>query len=319
MKNHLIEQLADIEIEDLLSGVGGADDIYANFSKNFKRLGDFKRVRRDHEDKNFVMRWWDNDKLKGAHLDSVEVQAEFSKTLGQLLMISVVHAKRMTEQQKMLNRQQEDLSRQTASIAKNTGEIRTSQEKQSQQAKEIETLVRTLFEVKGLTEDGAQALVRIAKEVKATKDNMIAETSKRLSELNQALDKEVTRLDDDLRSLGGKAISLVENDKKLGQALQVLDKRGKAAAEEFAAEIKKNDELSLAKLTAFTKKSEAIYERTIILETQLEQQKQVLSMLEQKSSQASISLGQKINNLMLLSGGAIALSLGSVAFLLLRH
>ena len=169
----IINDLASIEVSNETLHRLNVDSIYRDFSRNYKRLDDLKKFRSDYENKNALMRWWDNDKLQDAHLDSAEVQAEFSKTIGQLMMISIMQSKKLAEQQVQLNEQQGNLRRQADGISEHAGALQKQHHVLAEQALKLETLVHEYFALKGLTEDGAQKLIDIACEVKTTKDGML--------------------------------------------------------------------------------------------------------------------------------------------------
>jgi hypothetical protein len=177
--SQIINQLATIELSDeVLKGLD-IGSIYQNFNKNYRNLDSLKNFKTEHEKKNAVRRWWDNDKLQDAQLDSAEVQAEFSKTIGQLMMLSIMQSKKLSEQQTQLNEQQGKLKSQADGIAEHAGELQNQHRVLAEQSEKLETLVHEYFELKGLTEDGAQRLITIAQEVKATKDGMLQEFATR--------------------------------------------------------------------------------------------------------------------------------------------
>lgn len=199
----IINQLAEIEVSNEVLQQLDVAGIYQSFSANYRKLDDLKNFRSEYEKKNRLMRWWHNDKLRDAQLDSAEVQSEFSKTIGQLMMISIMQSKRLAEQQTQLNEQQGRLKAQADGIAEHAGELQRQHQvlaeqsaklqdqadgiaehtdelqKQhqvlSEQSRKLENLVHEYFALKGLTEEGAQKLVDIARDVKATKSEMLHE------------------------------------------------------------------------------------------------------------------------------------------------
>lgn len=173
--SQIINELAAIEVSnDVLEHIdlGG---IYQSFHNNYKKLDDLKNFRSDYEKKNWLIRGWHNDKLRDAQLDSAEVQAEFSKTIGQLMMISILQSKKLSEHQTQLNEQQSKLKKQANGIAEHAGELQEQHKVLADQSAKLESLVHEYFALKGLTEDGAQRLIEIAKEVKSTKEEMLQE------------------------------------------------------------------------------------------------------------------------------------------------
>ncbi|KXW59009.1 coiled-coil domain-containing protein [Ferrovum myxofaciens] len=173
--SQIINELATIEVSNEVLQQLDLGGICQSFSKNYRNLDNLKNFRSEYEKKNWLMRWWHNDKLRDAQLDSAEVQAEFSKTIGQLMMISIMQSKELSEQQTQLNDQQGKLKTQADGIAEHAGKLQEQHQVLAEQSKKLETLVHEYFSLKGLTEEGAQKLIEIAREVKATKDGMLQE------------------------------------------------------------------------------------------------------------------------------------------------
>lgn len=171
--SQIINELATIEVSNEMLQQIDLSGIYQSFSKNYRKLDDLKSFRTEYEKRNWLMRWWHNDKLRDAQLDSAEIQAEFSKTIGQLMMIGVMQSKKLSEQQSQLNDQQGKLKAQADGIADHAGKLQKQHQVLAEQSQKLEALVREYFELKGLTEEGAQKLIDIAREVKATKDEML--------------------------------------------------------------------------------------------------------------------------------------------------
>lgn len=177
--SQIINELATIEVSNEVVQELDLAGIYRSFSENYKKLGDLKNFRSSYEKHNRAMRWWHNDKLRDAQLDSAEVQGEFSKTIGQLMMISIMQSRKLTEQQALLNEQQHKLARQADGIAENAATLQGQHRKLAEQSIELKTLVEDYIALKGLTEDGMQKLVAIAKEIKATKESMVLHVDQR--------------------------------------------------------------------------------------------------------------------------------------------
>lgn len=192
--SQIINQLATIELSDeVLQGLD-IGSIYQNFNKNYRNLDNLKKFKTEYEKKNAVMRWWHNDKLRDAQLDSAEVQAEFSKTIGQLMLLSIMQSKKLSEQQTQLNKQQGKLKSQADGIAEHAGELQNQHQVLAKQSKKLETLMHEYFELKGLTEDGAQRLITIAQEVKATKDGLLQEFARRAKNVEVLCDEVATQM-----------------------------------------------------------------------------------------------------------------------------
>lgn len=180
----ILNELATIELsEDILSRLN-LNSIYDSFKKNYQKLDNLKHARSEHEERNVLMRWWHNDKLQDAQLDSVEVQAEFSKTIGQLMLISIMQAKKLVEQQTQLNAQQGKLQAQADGIAQQASQLQLQHHRLADQSTQLEKLVREYFELKGLTEEGAERLIEIAAEVKGTKDDMLQQFANRMRQID---------------------------------------------------------------------------------------------------------------------------------------
>lgn len=192
--SQLINELARIEVSNDALLQLEVENIYRDFSSNYRKLDDLKNFRTDYEKKNRLMRWWHNDKLRDAHLDSAEVQAEFSKTIGQLMMISIMQSKKLTEQQSQLNSQQGDLKKQADGIAKHAGTLQQQHEVLAKQSEKLETLVKEYFDLKGLTEDGAQKLIEIAAEIKGTKNDMVRQFADRAQHLESIHSETISRM-----------------------------------------------------------------------------------------------------------------------------
>lgn len=214
--SEIINDLATIEVGSEMLQKLNVAGIYRDFSNNYKKLDNLKNFRSDYEQKNALMRWWHNDELQDAHLNSAEVQAEFSKTIGQLLMISIMQSKKLAEQQVQLNKQQDKLKQQADGIADNAGKLQTQHQVLAGQAEKLETLVREYFELKGLTEEGAQRLIDIANEVKATKDGMLQEFSVRSKDVEVLCDDIASqmaslsaRMNDQIRQITEQAQSTI--------------------------------------------------------------------------------------------------------------
>lgn len=171
--NGLIQDIAKIEVpHDLLSQID-VNDVLLKFRNNFKRLDELKRARNEHEQRNALMRWWHNDKLKDAQLDAQELQAEFSKSLAQLMVISMMQSQKLAHQQDQIGSQQRDLKRQTERLESHTVQLDQQQQKLHIQAVELKNLINDFFELRGLTQEGAKQLIAIASEVKGTRNELI--------------------------------------------------------------------------------------------------------------------------------------------------
>lgn len=217
--SQLINELATIEVSnDALQQLGVAN-IYQDFSKNYRRLDELKNFRTEYEKKNRVMRWWHNDKLRDAQLDSAEVQAEFSKTIGQLMMIGIMQSKKLAEQQTQLNNQQGGLKKQADGIAEHAGALQQQHETLARQSEKLETLVKEYFALKGLTEDGAQRLIEIAAEIKATKEGMLVQFAVRAEGLEALHSETLSKMASISAEVSGR---IADSEKEIRSEFQAL-------------------------------------------------------------------------------------------------
>lgn len=192
----VVLQLANIELDNSVIASADLENIYRDFKKNYDQLGKLKEFRSDYEKKNIFSRWWNKDKLQGAQLDSAEVQAEFSKTIGQLMLISIAQSKKLTEQQLKLGAQQGQLSAQAVKLEAQADELAQQHINMAAQNDRLERLVNDYFELKGLTRDGAEKLIEIARDVTLTKEKLMStfnEQSTLLSESMQSTELRTQR------------------------------------------------------------------------------------------------------------------------------
>ena len=177
--SQILRELATIEFNNEILQKLDVGSTCQLFIESYQKLDDLSKFRSEWEKKNALSRWWQNDKLLNAQLDSAEVLAEFSKTIGQLMMIAIFQSKELYEQQTQLNEQQGKLKAQADGIANHASELQEQHHVLAEQSEKLETLVREYFALKGLTEEGAQNMIAIAREVKATKDGMMQEFAAR--------------------------------------------------------------------------------------------------------------------------------------------
>jgi chromosome segregation ATPase len=186
--SQIINELATIDVSNETIQQLDLAGIYRSFSENYKKLDALKGFRSEYEKQNGLMRWWHNDQLRNAQLDSAEVQGEFSKTIGQLMLISIMQSKKLAEQQVVLNEQQHKLEKQANGIAEHAGKLQEQHGKLARQSDELKTLVEDYIALKGLTEDGMNKLVAIAKEVTTTKETLVRQVDARAQALGAQCD-----------------------------------------------------------------------------------------------------------------------------------
>ena len=186
----VIAQLAStVPSDDLLSRID-ITEVYEKFHSTFKRLDDFKRVRDEHEQRSFFGRLFHRGELKNAQLDAQEVQAEFSKTLAQLMVISSLQAQQLTEQQGQLADQQKTLDAKAEELARQNMRLEQHQAVIKHQAAGLRQYVTDLLKVQGLTDEHGEMLISIAKEVMETRDRLLADFDNRMQQVQRALDEQ---------------------------------------------------------------------------------------------------------------------------------
>ncbi|MFC3863861.1 coiled-coil domain-containing protein [Alcaligenes aquatilis] len=224
----LIAQLAStVPSDDLLAQIDIAE-VYKKFHSTFKRLDDFKRVRDKHEQRNFFGRLFNSSELKNAQLDAQQVQAEFSKTLAQLMVISSLQAQQLTEQQGQIAKQQKTLDAKAEELARQNIRLEQHQAEIKHQAAGLRQYVTDLLKVQGLTDEHGEMLISIAKEVMETRDNLLADFDNRMQQVQGALDEQQQMLreviNEQASSLEQRLTQLqYEVDSNLEQRLQAVE------------------------------------------------------------------------------------------------
>lgn len=236
--SQIINELATIEISNEVLQNLDIGNIYRNFNNNYRRLDDLKNFRTDYEKQNFLKRYWHSDKLRDAQLDSAEVQAEYAKTIGQLMLLSVLQSKKLSEQQNVLNEQQDKLKSQADGIAKQAGELQSQHRALAEQSAKLETLVHEYFELKGLTEDGAQKLISIAMEVKATKDGMLQDFNKRAKNVEMLCGEVIKQMESVSAHVNAQ---LNENSEQTRSIIQAAQINSQHELDAFATKLAEHD------------------------------------------------------------------------------
>jgi hypothetical protein len=227
----VMNQLANIEVNAEMLRHIDMGSIARNFRENYSRLDELKNFRTDYEKKNALTRWWHNDKLRNAQLDSVEVQAEFSKVIGQLMMIGIFQSKELSSQQTLLNTQQVGLKTQADGIEHHTGELEKQHQILAEQSAKLEKLVREYFELKGLTEEGAKKLIAIATEVKNTKEEMLITFSVKTGKVEELVALLSTSIDKRLADITDQVTLLANQNRNAIDAALSSSKADKLALE----------------------------------------------------------------------------------------
>jgi len=228
--SHVIHQLANIPLKESTLDQLELNKVFENFARNYKKLDDLKNFRSEYEQRNFLSRWWDNDKLRDAQLDSAEVQAEFSKTLGQLVAISVIQAKELNEQQRRISNQQHIINDQVATLHEHAKELTNQHHIQEDQAKKLKQVVADYMVVKGISDEQLHRLALIVSEIDKTKEEFFDE-SRRVNE----------QLSAQLRILEYKLQSTADNE-QLSAQLRILEYKLQSTAEKIYEKILENTE-----------------------------------------------------------------------------
>lgn len=194
--SEILNQLASLEVSNEMINFADLHEIASNFKNNYEKLDNLKEFRSEYEKKTWFRRLWHRDSLRDVQMDATQVQAEFSKSIGQLMMISILQSKMMSNQQTVLNAQQLGLKAQADNIETNTKDLAAQHEGLKEQSERLENLVRDYFALKGLTEKGAAELIRIATEVKGTKNEMLANFDERVTDLQEIYSQFSHRLDE---------------------------------------------------------------------------------------------------------------------------
>jgi len=186
--------LKQIDMRSLIEGL----------KTDYDKLGDLKVARQKHEDRNPFSRWWNSDELEGAQLDAAELQASFSKKLGQLMVISIEQSKLLTQQQNSIQEQQNKIKKQATELASANVQLDEQQQEQMQQQQKLEGLINDYFELKGLTAKDAEKLILIANEVKQMKKTIFDKLDHELSSINQIKDSVYKKFEQEVHVFNSK-------------------------------------------------------------------------------------------------------------------
>lgn len=264
--NYVIQSMSKVSIpQDILSQVD-MQSLLKGLSDDYDKLDNLKNARAHHEDRNALSRWWNNNELEDAQLDAAELQASFSKKLGQLMVISVVQSQQLNQQQTVLSNQQHIIKQQTEQLAENDENLKNQQLGLENQNNKLEKLVNDYFELKGLTQDGALKLIKIASEVKETKDSLIESFSNKAQEVdNIRLDMLTTQSKFREQQIQEFNAFINKADQSLEQQQQRIEQRIK----QVLSQVNRTDEqLQLA----MKKTEECVTDALLLSQRQQEQQ-----------------------------------------------
>lgn len=177
----IIERMAHLDVPNDLLKTVDVDEVLKRFQRAFRKLDDLKKFRTEHERRNAVMRWWNNDDLENAQLDAQEVQAEFSKTLGQLMVISMLQARKLDGQQRQLASQQTEIHKLSERIGSHASELAAEHSRLFEQGEELNRLVRDALDIQYSMET-ERKLIAIASQVATSKDALVAAFDGKLAE-----------------------------------------------------------------------------------------------------------------------------------------
>ncbi|MDP2227650.1 MAG: hypothetical protein Q8J78_09265 [Moraxellaceae bacterium] len=172
--NQIVKHMGNISIPQEMLDQVDMNTLLNDFARDFNSLDDIKKARERHESRNALSRWWNKDELEKAQLDSVQLQARYAKSIGQLIVISVAQSATLNEQQRIMGEQQTHIKKQADSIQKANETIYAQQEQLAKQQTDLEKLIKDYFLLKGLTTNEAKRLIAIANEVKQTKEDILS-------------------------------------------------------------------------------------------------------------------------------------------------
>ena len=161
----IIKKMAKVPVTKSMLKKIDMESLIQGFEEDYDKLDELKEFREDYEEKNSLMRWWDNDELEDAQLDAVELQASFSKKLGQLMVVALTQSQMLTQQQSDIKSQQKTIQNQTNEIAQTNKYIADQQNGLADQQDQLKKLIDDYFKLKGLTAESAKKLIKIAKDI----------------------------------------------------------------------------------------------------------------------------------------------------------
>lgn len=213
----VIKEMAGLTVPKGLLDKIDMPGLIKGFKSDYDKLDDLKAARSKHEQRGSISQWWNSDELEDAQLDAAELQASFSKKLGQLMVISIEQSKLLTQQQSHLATQQNIIKEQASELASANKQLDKQQKKQLRQQVKLEDLINDYFELKGLTAKDAQKLIKIANEVKEMKTAIYAKFDQELMAITQIKDDLMVKFEQEVASFNSK---LEQNEIELLKQLQ---------------------------------------------------------------------------------------------------
>lgn len=172
--NQIVKHMGGVSIPQEMLDRVDMNTLLNDFARDFNSLDDIKKARERHESRNALSRWWNKDELEKAQLDSVQLQARYAKSIGQLMVISIAQSQALNEQQRIMSEQQAHIKKQAESIQAANTVIHSQQQNLSKQQSSLEKLIKEYFLLKGLTTNEAKRLISIATDVKQTKAELLS-------------------------------------------------------------------------------------------------------------------------------------------------
>jgi len=319
----IIKKMAKVPVTKAMLKKIDMASLIKGFEEDYKRLDELKEFREEHEERNALMRWWDNDELEDAQLDAVELQASFSKKLGQLMVVAITQSQMLTQQQADLKAQQKEIQGQTQEISDANKTIAKQQDGLSEQQEKLKELIDGYFKLKGLTAEGAKKLILIAKDVELTKDQLLESVDKSVSGVHQLRDQLIKQLEEQASS-----------QQKLESSIQA---RQESQANQLGALAEKLQQQSLVLDDNLQKVKEAQAKESAQLHDAIAQHKKeaekhntdlreeisgLSNQLTEQQSATQAIVGQqhqKIKTLLILAVSGLVLAVSSIAAFVWQH
>ncbi len=208
----IVKQIAKADLSpDLLSKMD-MSGLLEGFSLDDKPQDNAEHPQQP-EDENAISGWWRSGDLEGAQL-----QASFSKKLGQLMVITIAQSQLLTQQQQTLQRQQAVIRKQANELEQANTAASQQQKALSSQQEALQKLVENYQTLKGFTQDSAKQLIATVNDGKSTRQALQDVTL----EHNQAIS--------DLQSLQEEECQLVEDS--VNRRIDLVDESLRAAIED---------------------------------------------------------------------------------------
>jgi hypothetical protein len=281
--------LKQIDMRSLIEGL----------KTDYDKLDNLKVARQKHEDRNPFSRWWNSDEFEGAQLDAAELQASFSKKLGQLMVISIEQSKLLTQQQHSIQEQQNKIKKQATDLASANVQLDEQQQEQMQQQHKLEGLINDYFELKGLTAKDAEKLILIANEVKEMKSTIFDKLDLEVTAITEIKNNLLVSFEQEILTFNHKLVKfetelqnqLNNTSAKFSEKFTTIQKSFDESFEHVNADVAKNYEISskaseqtnsnLERLEIDTQdKYQEVSERLITQQRTIEQTHSTLTNLE---------------------------------------